>query len=307
MVTVAIAAGNGHVGGTIASVLKENPKHKVIILSRKPAESEDPKAPTYVVDYGNVEATAELLKSHSVHTVISAIFVVSPESGAAEINLVNAAVQSGSAKRFISSDWGLPRPKDDPQPFRQATVDALRKTDLEFTTFHGGYFLDYFGMPHIKSQLVPTVWNVDMEDCKAAIPGDGNAIAAYTYSFDVARFVEAALDLPKGEWQEATYCYGDKVSFNQIIKWAEEARGRKFEVSYDSIEKLKTGQMTELPGHLPTYEFIPKVPFQGLVSQFGWLIAEGFLDFPEERCINKKFPDIKTTTAKEVIDAWKGK
>jgi predicted dinucleotide-binding enzyme len=35
MVTVAIAGGTGKIGLTIAEVLKENLKHKVIVLSRK--------------------------------------------------------------------------------------------------------------------------------------------------------------------------------------------------------------------------------------------------------------------------------
>lgn len=35
MVNIAIAGGTGNMGGTIAEVLKENPKHKVIVLSRK--------------------------------------------------------------------------------------------------------------------------------------------------------------------------------------------------------------------------------------------------------------------------------
>jgi NAD dependent epimerase/dehydratase family enzyme len=35
MVTIAIAGGTGHIGQTLAEVLKESPKHKLILLSRK--------------------------------------------------------------------------------------------------------------------------------------------------------------------------------------------------------------------------------------------------------------------------------
>ena len=35
MVTVAVAGGTGNVGRTFVDVLKENPKHNVIVLSRK--------------------------------------------------------------------------------------------------------------------------------------------------------------------------------------------------------------------------------------------------------------------------------
>lgn len=80
-------------------------------------------------------------------------------------------------------------------------------------------------MPHIETHLLPVVGNIDMEHCQAAIPGDGNQVHAYTYTSDLARFVEAALDLTEGEWDEETYCWSDKATFNQIVKWAEEARG----------------------------------------------------------------------------------
>lgn len=35
MVNIAVVGGTGNMGGTIAEVLKDNPKHKVIVLSRK--------------------------------------------------------------------------------------------------------------------------------------------------------------------------------------------------------------------------------------------------------------------------------
>lgn len=57
-----------------------------------------------------MEAVAKILTENNVHTVISSIFVVLPDSGEAEINIVKAAAQSAPTKRFIASDWGLPRP-----------------------------------------------------------------------------------------------------------------------------------------------------------------------------------------------------
>jgi len=54
---------------------------------------------------------AKLLERNNVAIVISAIQVMGPESGAAEINLVRAADKSSPTKRFISSDWGIPFPE----------------------------------------------------------------------------------------------------------------------------------------------------------------------------------------------------
>lgn len=62
----------------------------------------------FVVDYGHVDGLRQMLEANDVHTIVSALQVNSPESGAAEINLVKAADQSPVTKRFISSDWAMP-------------------------------------------------------------------------------------------------------------------------------------------------------------------------------------------------------
>ena len=106
---------------------------------------------------------------------------------------------------------------------RVATVEALKKTSIEFTTFRIGYFTDYFGIPHIESRMAPVAIQIDVANKVAAIPGSGDDLVTFTYSFDVARFVEAALDL--SHWEEDTFCVGDTCSLNDVVKMAEEARG----------------------------------------------------------------------------------
>ena len=65
--------------------------------------------------------------------------------------------------------------------------------------------------------------NIDMANKAAAIPGTGNDLVSFTYSFDVARFVEAALDLP--HWEQELFCYGDKRTLNEVVRIAEEETG----------------------------------------------------------------------------------
>lgn len=65
----------------------------------------------FSVDYQDVDGLRKVLETNNVHTVISAIQVMGPQSGGAEINLVRAAVKSNPTKRFISSDWGIPFPE----------------------------------------------------------------------------------------------------------------------------------------------------------------------------------------------------
>jgi hypothetical protein len=107
--------------------------------------------------------------------------------------------------------------------FEEASTDELRKTKLEWTRFANGFFLDYYGAPCVKTHLPTITFAVDIASRKAAIPGTGDESVALTYSFDVAKFVSAFLNLPK--WEEVTYCYGEKTTWNEFIKVAEEVTG----------------------------------------------------------------------------------
>ena len=107
--------------------------------------------------------------------------------------------------------------------FQQAADDELRKAKLEWTRFANGYFLDYYGAPRVKTHLPTITFAVDIASKHAALPGTGDEPLAFTYSFDVAKFVSAFLNLPK--WEELTYCYGERMTWNEFIKVAEEVTG----------------------------------------------------------------------------------
>ena len=109
------------------------------------------------------------------------------------------------------------------QVFRMATIEALKKTELEWTQFQNGYFVDYYGMPYVESNLKPLTFVLDVANKAASIPGTGNEQMTFTYTKDLAKFVVAALDLPK--WMYPIVCYSDKTSWNKAVKLAEECRG----------------------------------------------------------------------------------
>lgn len=112
-----------------------------------------------------------------------------------------------------------------PNIFREQSLEALRKTDLEWTQFQNGLFLDYFGMPHVESYLNPFVVFVDIAHRKAAIPGStGDELINLTYTKDLAKFVVASLSLEK--WDQVMSVYSDQVSIRQIVDLAEEATGK---------------------------------------------------------------------------------
>ena len=68
---------------------------------------------------------------------------------------------------------------------------------------------------------------------------------------------------------------------------------------------MKTGKITELPGHVPAYEHIPKEHFQALLSLFGIWFATGVFDYKPAKLLNDEFPDIKPYTVKAFLnEAW---
>lgn len=118
--------------------------------------------------------------------------------------------------------------------FREDAASELRKSGLEWTRISNGYFMDYYGYPHVKTYLKPLSFVIDVKNKAAGIPGSGDDVVAFTYTADVAKFVVASLGLPK--WEEITYCYGEKSSYNKILALAEEARGMSFYLILFSVD-----------------------------------------------------------------------
>jgi hypothetical protein len=192
-------------------------------------------------------------------------------------------------------------------PFAKVKLDiiaALEATPLEYTSVLHGYFLDYFVAPKVKSYIAPMPPVLDIANNFAAIPGSGDVPVVFTHTFDIARFVAAHVKQPK--WEKESYIIGDKVTWNEALRLAEEAKGTKFTVVHDSLEKLRTGQITELPCHPSLYPFFPKEMLQGLFAAFGIMFEEGLFDLRPSHSLNDEFPDIKPRTVMElVLEAWK--
>lgn len=181
---------------------------------------------------------------------------------------------------------------------------TLEASSLEYTAVYNGYFLDYFVVPKVKSYIDPLALVIDIPNNFAAIPASGDIPVAFTHTFDVASFTAAYVQKPV--WEKEAYIIGDKVTWNQFLNIAEEAKGTKFTVTHDSIEKLKKGEITELPSHPDVYPFFPKQMLQGFFSSFGILFEEGHFDLKPARTLNEEFPQIKARTVKEAVDAaWR--
>lgn len=193
-------------------------------------------------------------------------------------------------------------------PYQIAALAHLRTTSLEFTEIATGYFLDYWGMPNIKTNMASTIVAIDIANGVAAIPGTGNEPISFIYTFDLARVVARMLDLPPRSWEEITYVLADKLTWNEFLPLAEAARGFKFQVGYDGVQRLSRGEITELPNHRESYSRLPKPLLQEVYSSLGLMMAQGVFDLEFDKAINNSFPDIKTRTVKETLqEAWRGK
>ncbi|KAG5779868.1 hypothetical protein H9Q73_006483 [Fusarium xylarioides] len=279
---VAVAGDQGDVGRTIVEVLCENPQNQVLVLSRK-FNNES----TIYVDYTDVSHIRDVLEKHNVEVVISCLNVISPEASQAEVNLARASNASSKTRRFIASQWSIKTPEGSPLPdFAAATLAVLSQTKLEYTVVSNGHFSDYYGYPK------PT-------------PGSGDDKVAFTYKFDVARFVDALVNtdekLPKN-----SVIIGEKIRANEIVAIVEAARGERFSVVHDDVNKLKCLQVTELPSLVEAYKNFPKPMSQNLFAAIGLWIIEGHFGLPYEGSLNHMFPHIELTSIKELIDqAWK--
>ncbi|CZR69440.1 uncharacterized protein PAC_19340 [Phialocephala subalpina] len=228
--------------------------------------------------------TAELgliTKTHDRHYHLD-LQILGDETSNSLLNLIEAASKSGTLKRFAPSEFGvdgLPFPFT---AFKVAAIEKLRATpSLEYAIFITGFFLDFYGMPHAPTYMPGVSVIVDVENMKAAIPGEGNTPTVFTYTKDVAEFIAASLDLPK--WRQRS-----------IIA-----------VVHDSPQDLRARKNTELASNIPRYEFFPKNSLVGLVLVFGIAMEEGLFDF-KGQSLNEMLPEIKSMSVEVFLQTYWG-
>ncbi|PWY67392.1 NmrA-like family protein [Aspergillus eucalypticola CBS 122712] len=306
--TVAVAGGTKGLGLTIAEALAIHGKHNVVILSRKSTPSLDEKLPArlVVVDYDNVQNLTEALEENKVSDVICTINAYG--SSLPERNLIRAAENSSTTKRFIPSIFaGFAYPTKLVSRGRQIQNRGARGTGediLIHTAVYNGMFMDFYGSPLLKSNVGFFPMFVDIANNVAAKPGSGDQAVVLTRVLDIARFVVRILDL--AVWPKESYFIGDRVTIHDFVNMAEEARGTKFRITYDSKEELEAGQVTELPCYETTFAVVGKEMTKQLFAQTGLWIIGNELDLRPVSTLNETFPDIKTMTLRRFLElSWK--
>ncbi|KAH7219482.1 hypothetical protein DER44DRAFT_836200 [Fusarium oxysporum] len=292
---VAVAGGSSGLGRTMVDALEAAKTHDYIILSRKATGPE-----TRAVDYSDVNSLTSLLESEQVGTVISMLPIDNDESGQAQLNLIAAAERSTCTKRFLPSDNIAHVPS---YQWKLKAVDALEKTNLEFSLVSIGLFLDYWAAPRIPTHIRAANIIIDPENNAAVIPGDGNTPVVFTHSTDAAKFTVALLDLP--DWKRRYAIITNRMTLNEAVRLAEEVKGVKFDVKYFSVEQMKRGENDLTPSMTRA---LPEEMHGGMKSMLalsGIGMATGSNDIQGIDDLVVKFPDIKPVTVRDVWEAWK--
>lgn len=227
MVRVVVAGGSGGLGQHIVDAILATKKHDVVVLSRSPKPALSRRGATVVpVSYTDPNSLENALKG--ADAVISTMVDYNPTRWvASQLALLNAAKKAG-VRRFAPSEWTGRNVPNDPINLYACRYDmekAVRKSGLEFTFFENGAFMNYLGCgtPGV-GYIDPWKLIVDVENCSATIPGDGNNPIVMTRTEDIGAFVAASLDLPK--WPEVSRMRGDRMTYNEIVAVAEKVRGQ---------------------------------------------------------------------------------
>ncbi|KAI7759078.1 hypothetical protein LZL87_012817 [Fusarium oxysporum] len=324
---VAVPGGRGNLGRTIVEAILDDGKFTPIILAREvgwpqsldcggeadmplqedAALSEKIGARIVAIDYSNVQALTKLLEDEKVEVVISTLNLVTGADP--ELSLIKAAEASRVTKRYIPAIWGIKFGQEiidifPPAKFKTDVIDAVTASNLEYSIWIPGYFLDWFTYPGVKTYMQPFPIVVDFAHNTAAIPIRGDIPVALTHTVDMAKLVAKALTLSK--WEPETYCIAEKITWDQMIAIGEKVKKTKFKVTYDTLDTLKTHTVTELPGHPEAYKFIPKPLLQSILATFGIMFGTGAFDLKYDHSIQDVFPEVKVRKIEELLtEAWK--
>ncbi|PVI03450.1 NAD(P)-binding protein [Periconia macrospinosa] len=293
---VGIAGGTGGLGRALVDALKNSP-HKPIVLARQanPELETQIGVPVLQAPYSDQDAFVKLLEEHKIDTIISTISNYG-NSHSTEISIIEAAELSGVTKRYIPSIWS-------------AFDYTLRNTKtLEWTAIFPGVFLDYYTLTR-PSYTKRTALALDVDNNAAAIPGDGTYPVYFTHTTDVARYTAALLGLDRWE-SEKHFVFADQKTWNEVLELAESAKGVKFDVVYDEVEKLRRGEMTLLPGQEAVVRLFyggdgdeeeAKAAFRKTMAGVAAYMAEGQMVYDGRVLLNEIFPDIKALTVREAL------
>ncbi|GJE87286.1 aromatic alcohol reductase [Phanerochaete sordida] len=310
MVKVAVAGGTGGIGLHIVEGIVASGKHEVIVLSRRASHPALDALGVRMVAVSYDDRAALTAALQGVHTVISTIAGLDAASMVApQLALLDAAKAAG-VRRFAPSEFAVRAIPDNPVELyrlKWPVVEAVRASGLEYTIFEDGIFMNYLasgtaGVGHLH----PITVMVDVEHATATVPGDGSAHIVYTRAEDVGAFVAASLDLPR--WPEFSQMRGDRLTLNEVVRLSEEARGKKFEVTYLSEEQILAKlRNRENPNAVHPDAKFAAFDFEKFIYEWYLEIVRSNVTGYEGKNLNELCPQVKPVSVKEFLQMWWGK
>lgn len=170
--------------------------------------------------------------------------VISTVSGNPQINLIDAAANSG-VRRFVPSEFERPparrRPNNLLDRDKSHGLDWLRwwsqRTHMRSTVFTCGVFYERFARGGLVSMGIGASTSVAYQGSYLVDIGEGTAEAveynmagqpifvSMTSVNDVARFLVAAIELGLHDWPGEFRMSGDRRTVSEILSWSEAVRG----------------------------------------------------------------------------------
>lgn len=194
----------------------------------------------------------DILSSYQIEVIICTFTIHYQSAIDAQVRLIRAADQTPCVKRFLPSEFNINYDLgDDKLPYpdkllhRQARRALEATKTLEYAYIYPGMFMDYFGIPHVPTHLRELCLFIDPTNGVAALPGDGSAKMATSFTTDVARYTALALELER--WPRVLFTAASTVRLNELVALAEKSLGKKMKVSYQDVEVFKRHENELLP------------------------------------------------------------
>jgi hypothetical protein len=194
--------------------------------------------------------------------VVSVLLAHDPDEWTrAQIALLRAALDAG-CQRFAPSDWGcghvayasisLLAAQTRVWDACAAATAAAERRGFEWASMQCGLFMNYLGVGAEREAEALAGKRDDGEHfffvgaMRAEIPlGEGGVVPrmSMTEIGDVGRFVAAACSLPR--WEERMGMVGETVRMDEIVRMVESLRGRRMEVVYRPMERIREEKARE--------------------------------------------------------------
>ncbi|KAI8308619.1 Oxidoreductase BOA1 [Colletotrichum sp. SAR11_59] len=198
-----------------------------------------------------------------------------------------------------------------------AELNLIRAAERSSTTKR--FIPSYFGVPYLPEQYETFPPAMAKKSALATLKSTSLEWTAVYNGYFLDYF-----GTPKSKWPAETYIIGDKVTFHEMLRLAEEVKvqysdgfpfgqfltarpGTKFTVAHDSVEDLQACKLTELPSHRQFYQIYPKEMLHSFLAPFGLNCERGQADLKPSRTLNEEFPEIKAMKAKDVLEQGWGR